>query len=154
MQLASWCVTSSHASSTCASSMSLLFIWHKAMELDVHAHQHCYKCQYQKFTGQVVTGQKRKKRWAWFKTHTHTHQGELEERVSVPGENRQRGQAQGTRDSCASAIQKKKSWITEIKERGGVSLVNGSQEFTFLVPLPHRTTVYSSRLFPYAFATK
>lgn len=35
----------------------LLFIWHPAMELDIHVHQHSYQLQGHKFTGNVFTGQ-------------------------------------------------------------------------------------------------
>lgn len=41
-ELAGWCMKSGHAGSVSMSSITLLFIRHKAKELDTHVHQHSY----------------------------------------------------------------------------------------------------------------
>lgn len=48
-----------HASSVSVSSITLLSIWHEAVELGTHVHQHSYQRQCQKFAGNVFTGQEK-----------------------------------------------------------------------------------------------
>lgn len=59
-KLAGFYIMSSHASSVSVSSITLLFIWHKAVELDMHVHQLSYQCQSQKLAGNVFTDQGKK----------------------------------------------------------------------------------------------
>lgn len=48
-----------HASSVSVSSVTLLFIWHEAVELGTHVHQYSYQRQCQKFAGNVFIGQEK-----------------------------------------------------------------------------------------------
>lgn len=58
-KLAGWCMMSSHAGAVSVSSITLLFVWQEAMELNTHVHQNSYQYRFQKFTGNVLQAGKK-----------------------------------------------------------------------------------------------